>query len=57
MTKKKRAKNEPTKGDLAAQSYRNRAAMLRVYESAISKKPGVVTLKYWVPRDIRGEVY
>ena len=51
--KKKRAKNEPTKGDLLAQNYRNRMAMFRVYESAISKNCGQVTHTYWVPFDIR----
>jgi uncharacterized protein YqeY len=59
MTKKKRAKNEPTKGDLLAQSYRNRAAMFRVYESA--RREHLVDqfeehfdlIPYWQPFDIR----
>jgi hypothetical protein len=46
---KKRAKNEPTKGDLLAQQYRNRAAMRRVYDSAISHHSGALVLKYWTP--------
>jgi hypothetical protein len=55
MTKKKRAKNEPTKGDLLAQAYRNRAAMFRVYEAAIQQRRGFgwADVTYWKPFDIR----
>lgn len=48
---KRRAKNEPTKGDLLAQAYRNRAAMARVYEA--STKPFGCLNTYWTPRDWR----
>lgn len=51
--KKRRAKNEPTQGDLLAQQYRNRAAMLRVYEAALDKRFGNTHPTYWVPLDIR----
>lgn len=50
MTKKKRAKNEPTRGDLLAQAYRNRAAMRRVYEA--STKPFGCLNTYWTPRNM-----
>jgi hypothetical protein len=50
---KKRAKNEPTKGDLLAQNYRNRAAMFRVYEAAQAKHYGTIYTAYWTPFDIR----
>jgi hypothetical protein len=50
---KKRTKSEPTKGDLLAQSYRNRAAMFRVYEAARAKHYGTVYTGYWTPFDIR----
>lgn len=46
MTKKKRAKNEPTKGDLLAQNYRNRAAMRRVFDATVTEYPVV---GYWTP--------
>lgn len=49
MSNKKRAKNEPTKGDLLAQAYRNRAAMHRVYDSATRHHKGVIALDYWTP--------
>jgi hypothetical protein len=53
MTKKKRAKNEPTKGDLLAQSYRNRAAMRRVYDSSIKHTPeGLLSKNYWTPTNM-----
>lgn len=51
--KKRRAKNEPTKGDLLAQQYRNRMAMFRVYESAVSNNRGQFTNSYWKPLDLR----
>lgn len=50
MVTKKRAKNEPTKGDLLAQAYRNRSAMFRVYESA---RDASNRIPYWTPFDIR----
>lgn len=53
---KKRAKNEPTKGDSLAQAYRNRAAMRRVYESSLFVKHDtpseLMQLRYWTPRDM-----
>ena len=52
MTKKKRAKNEPTKGDILARDYRNRAAMLRVYEAAVNVRTGNPSA-YWKPLDLR----
>lgn len=52
MTKKKRAKNEPTIGDSLAQAYRNRAAMFRVYEAARAQRYGEPN-PYWQPFDIR----
>ena len=54
-TRNRRAKNEPSKGDLLAQAYRNRAAMFRVYEqSTLSHKPIEYRSKiYWTPVDIR----
>jgi hypothetical protein len=48
MPNKKRAKNEPTKGDILAQQYRNRMAMFRVYEAARQTR-----IPYWQPFDIR----
>jgi hypothetical protein len=48
--KKKRAKNEPTKGDLLAQQYRNRAAMRRVFEAS-TKSFGCLNT-YWAPRNM-----
>jgi hypothetical protein len=57
VTKKKRAKNEPTKGDLLAQNYRNLAAMQRVYEGAVHGNRAVrsetIQRYYWTPRDMR----
>ena len=58
-TKKRRAKNEPTKGDQLAQDYRNRAAMLRVYEAA--RRAHLIDqfeehfdlTPYWQPLDLR----
>lgn len=50
MTQKKRAKNEPTRGDVLAQQYRNRAAMFRVYEAARNETNRI---PYWKPFDIR----
>lgn len=50
MTNKKRAKNEPTKGDQLAQQYRNRSAMFRVYEAATNQTNRI---PYWQPFDIR----
>jgi len=56
VTKKKRAKNEPTKGDLLAQQYRNRAAMQRVFEGAVHGNRNVasetIQRYYWTPRDM-----
>lgn len=59
MTQKKRAKNEPTKGDLLAQAYRNRAATIRVYEAA--RRTHLIDqfeehfdlIPYWQPYDFR----
>jgi hypothetical protein len=48
--KKKRAKNEPTKGDLLAQQYRNRAAMRRVFEAS-TRSFGCLNT-YWTPRNM-----
>ena len=60
MTNKKRAKNEPTKGDLLAQDYRNRAAMQRVFEAAVHGnrhvKSETIQAYYWTPRDMNQEV-
>lgn len=50
MTKKKRAKNEPTKGDSLAQAYRNRMAMFRVYEAAVDTDNRI---PYYKPFDLR----
>lgn len=50
MTTKKRSKNEPTKGDILHQAYRNRAAMRRVYEA--SAKPFGCLNTYWVARNM-----
>ena len=56
MTKKKRAKNEPTKGDVLAQAYRNRAAMRRVFESAVHGNRNVdhetISAYYWTARNM-----
>jgi hypothetical protein len=56
MTKKKRAKNEPTQGDLLAQAYRNRAAMQRVFEAAVHGNRNVngatIQRYYWTPRNM-----
>jgi len=52
LTKQKRAKNEPTKGDLLAQAYRNRAAMFRVHQSVMNQKTGHTFLDYWTPTNI-----
>lgn len=53
MANKRRNKNEPTKGDKLAQAYRNRAAMLRVFESAVLAASGfssnVIRATYWNP--------
>lgn len=53
--KKRRNKNEMTKGDKLAQAYRNRAAMARVYESAMlarwGKSSHVARKLYWDPID------
>lgn len=59
MSNKKRAKNEPTQGDLLAQAYRNRAAMKRVYWSSLWKSNGVTNDDYWTPlnMDKYGDVY
>jgi hypothetical protein len=51
-TRNRRAKNEPSKGDLLAQAYRNRMAMFRVYESAVRARTGLV-YDYWKPLDLR----
>jgi len=48
VTRKRRAKNEPTTGDLLAQAYRNRAAMRRVYDAA----HGGLRLSYWTPANM-----
>lgn len=57
MANKKRAKNQPTKGDVLAQQYRNRVAMFRVYEAASDARQGVPSVitrnVYWTPLDIR----
>jgi hypothetical protein len=44
----RRKKNEPTKRDILARDYRNRAAMHRVYEAAILAKSGATskTIRY-----------
>ena len=54
-TRNRRAKNEPSKGDLLAQNYRNRMAMFRVYEAATSQRRGFgyVAVDYWKPFDLR----
>ena len=55
-TRNRRAKNEPSKGDLLAQAYRNRAAMQRVYEAAVHGNRSVASQTiqhyYWTPRDM-----
>lgn len=48
--KKRRSKNEPTKGDILARDYRNRSAMFRVYEAARGSDNRI---PYWTPFDIR----
>lgn len=56
---KRRAKNEPTRGDLLAQAYRNRAAMFRVYEAARRThladqfEEHFDLTPYWQPLDLR----
>ena len=48
--KKRRNKNEMTKGDKLAQAYRNRVAMFRVYESARNADNRI---PFWTPFDLR----
>ncbi len=59
VTNKKRAKNEPTRGDILAQNYRNRAAFIRVYKAARRAHPidqfeeHFDLIPYWQPYDFR----